>query len=131
MTARSKTSDPHRLELFLRNQLPEDAQHELEIHLLVCAECRDKLDELAGGGQWWSRVRQYLGSDSVVNWVRAPDATVPRPAGNVDLDFLDPSDNPDLLGRLGPYDVLEVIGRGGMGVVLKAFDPALHRPVAI
>ena len=24
-----------------------------------------------------------------------------------------------------------VVGRGGWGVVLKAFDPALHRPVAI
>jgi serine/threonine protein kinase len=32
---------------------------------------------------------------------------------------------------LGDYEVMEVLGQGGMGVVLKAFDPALHRPVAI
>ena len=32
---------------------------------------------------------------------------------------------------MGTYEVKGVLGRGGMGVVLKAFDPALHRNVAI
>ena len=36
-----------------------------------------------------------------------------------------------MLGRLGGYDVLEIIGRGGMGVVLKGFDRELKRCVAI
>src|SRR5437867_107430 len=41
------------------------------------------------------------------------------------LEFLTPSDKPDVMGRLGHYEVLEVIGRGGMGVVLRAFDEKL------
>jgi hypothetical protein len=57
----------------------------------------------------------------------APDSDA---AGEI-LPLLTPSDKPDVLGRLGHYDILEVIGKGGMGVVLRAFDDKLHRVVAI
>src|SRR5262249_58740122 len=48
-----------------------------------------------------------------------------------DLSFLRKGDRPGLIGLLGPYEVQQEIGRGGMGVVLKALDPALNRVVAI
>jgi endonuclease YncB( thermonuclease family) len=47
------------------------------------------------------------------------------------LGFLAPADKAGVLGRLGHYEVLDVIGRGGMGIVLRAFDEKLHRVVAI
>lgn len=47
------------------------------------------------------------------------------------LGYLQPSSKPGSLGRLAHYEVLEVIGRGAFGTVLRAFDEKLHRVVAI
>ena len=35
------------------------------------------------------------------------------------------------LQKIGKYEVQSVLGKGAMGVVYKAFDPAIERPVAI
>jgi WD40 repeat protein/serine/threonine protein kinase len=47
------------------------------------------------------------------------------------LAFLGPPREPGALGRLDHYEVLEVVGWGGTGVVLKARDTKLQRIVAI
>jgi len=66
------------------------------------------------------------------------DQTTDYPAGttwpkgaSVTLDFLSPAEGAGSLGTIGPYEVLERVGHGGMGVVLKALDPRLNRIVAI
>src|SRR5262245_1515985 len=48
-----------------------------------------------------------------------------------DLGFLQTPTRPDSLGRMAHYEILEVLGRGGFGTVLRAFDDRLHRMVAI
>ena len=47
------------------------------------------------------------------------------------LTFLTPSARRDSLGRLGHYEVLQVLGRGGFGIVFRAFDEVLQRVVAL
>jgi hypothetical protein len=61
-----------------------------------------------------------------------PAAVGPR-AEDVEeaLGFLGPAGRPDSLGRIGHYEVLEVLGRGAFGIVFRAFDDNLQRVVAV
>jgi serine/threonine-protein kinase len=124
MASHLSPCDPEQLRLLAEDCLPAAKLTELEAHLHSCPQCQAALDQLAGANPWLGAVRHYLGNDPAAG----PETTSPAGAG---LDFLAPSDWPDSLGRLGPYEVKGVLGRGGMGLVLKAVDPALTRTVAI
>jgi serine/threonine protein kinase/formylglycine-generating enzyme required for sulfatase activity/Leucine-rich repeat (LRR) protein len=66
---------------------------------------------------------------------RLHDAETPdgeqRDVEEATLAFLTPSTRSDSLGRLGHYEVLEVLGHGGFGIVFRAFDETLQRVVAV
>src|SRR5437879_11025600 len=55
----------------------------------------------------------------------------PSDDGADDLQFLSPCTRSDSLGRLGHYEMLQVLGRGGFGIVFRAFDDMLQRVVAV
>ena len=116
------------LQSALAGDLPPDSETLLAEHLETCQACAARLDELAGGDDLCREAATLLAEDEL-------DASVPIGEGWSEIDFvvehLEPADEPGVLGRLGGYDVLEVIGRGGMGVVLKGFDRELKRCVAI
>jgi serine/threonine protein kinase len=113
-----------------------------ERHLESCPACQDRLEQAEGSGHPLLAVVRQIGDPATLpldptlicvlgklHEMKCPDSGSPvQPA---DLHFLRPSERSDILGTLGHYEVQEVIGQGGMGVVLKAFEPALHRLVAI
>jgi serine/threonine protein kinase len=122
--------------------LPSDRRPSYERHLEACAACQYLLDRDDTSEDSLRTTGRRLGNPTIappnpslihvltrLHEERGP--TGPDFAEPADLYFLRPAERPDLLGTLGPYEVQEVIGQGGMGVVLKAYEPALHRLVAI
>ena len=122
--------------------LPEQRKH-CERHLESCSVCQERLHGVDVCGDPLLNLARDLGDPTAVptdptlaavierihHEVKSPVQTAAvEPA---DLSFLHPSNRPELLGILGNYEVQDVIGQGGMGVVLKAYEPALHRLVAI
>lgn len=67
--------------------------------------------------------------------LRASTANHPLSVSDHDTEegiaFLAPPLEPGEIGRLGPYRVLSQLGHGGMGMVFRAEDPGLRRPVAL
>ncbi len=125
MSSDCSTTD---LQLALAGNLPPDREQWLHRHLEQCAACSTAIEQLAGGTPWCEEVAALLAGDELDDAVPARDEW-----SEVDfsVDHLDASEEPNMLGRLGDYDVLEIIGRGGMGVVLKGFDRELNRYIAI
>jgi len=118
----------NRIEAALCGRLSTADEAELHEHLSHCDFCNAAMEVLVGGHVFCDQTASYLTDDPL-------DEDVPKREEWSAVDFsveqLDPSEDPSLLGRIGGYDVLEIIGQGGMGIVLKGFDPELKRYVAI
>jgi serine/threonine-protein kinase len=124
MQPRVNACDPDRLQQLAEGQLAPADLAALEDHLHGCQRCQAILDHLADGSPWLTAARRYLRDVSAVA------LETPLPTG-AETDFLAPTDWPDSLGRIGPYEVKGLLGKGGMAAVFKAIDPALNRTVAI
>jgi serine/threonine protein kinase len=94
-------------------------------HLSQCLLCQTRLEELAAASEEWSFAKESLASNLQFDHGN-------RQLGSQDIKsfFATPS-HPELLGRIGRYEVEKTVGAGGMGVVFKAYDTELHRSVAI
>jgi serine/threonine-protein kinase len=105
-------------------------------HLDHCQRCQETLEGLAAEKPWWDELRRIPLTEMWPGAFAVSEDSVPSSSQTgyeigLPLDFLDPADDPAHLGRLGPFVITAVIGRGGMGIVFKGMDVALNRPVAI
>ena len=115
------------LESALAGNLPPDKEEVLLRHLDQCESCSAAIERLAGCDAFCKEASVLLTEDAMDEATTREDWT----AVDFGIEFLDSVDEPNVLGSLGGYHILDIIGRGGMGFVLKGFDLELRRYVAI
>lgn len=132
-----------RLRVLLQADDDSDDLRQSAEHVDQCPRCQARLEELAAEPAEWQIVKHSLLSRDD-NSTHEHPVEGPRPwvrdrrprhsaawTDSMARQLLSPPSHPEMLGRIGRYEVERLIGIGGMGVVFKAFDTELNRPVAV
>jgi len=154
MVDKQQCPETCRLQALMEGGISEDEQAEVASHLKDCEFCQAHFETLLHQSDVLSpgakelvfredqpetalqRAIEQLRKDQSA-WQTGDQATVAAGEAaqsseeDILLNLLEPSDEPQHLGRLGSYDIVELVGHGGMGVVLKGYEDRLNRCVAI
>lgn len=110
----------------------------LETHLEKCDRCRERLNRAAASEDQWNRISDIFSGDRRPDemWSGPQTVDVKLKHEVIDEDFevnevMLPASHPEMLGRIDGFEIEQIIGQGGMGLVYKGFDTELNRPVAI
>ena len=117
------------------------------LHLEQCTTCQQRLAKICGAGDWLNDLTDRVNEPTSDFHLKHAPTGMPNSVfvavdsserqnkqlecEAVHLDFLESPTHPELMGRLGRYDIERLIGVGGFGIVFKARDSELNRVVAI
>ncbi|MCA9169055.1 MAG: protein kinase, partial [Planctomycetales bacterium] len=133
------------IERYLEADLSSQEAAEMEAHLTACVQCAERITTSAAQRWGWSEVTLSLTDDEFDGDTIDPSLPVVTSLTNPDRvdhstssllhrelsGWLDPTDDPCMLGRFAGYEIVGVVGHGGMAIVLKGFERSLNRFVAV
>jgi len=133
------TCNDDRLRILLA--IDEDSQQYRQTlnHVDHCEHCQSRLEQIAASEIAWQEAQAMLTSSDCSlkeDAKRRPQQSPWNQRATAWTDsmvkqLLSAPSHPEMLGRIGRYEVERLIGSGGMGIVFKAFDTELNRPVAV
>ena len=133
--------DPESLIRLLDNHASSDDIIAIQKHLDRCEQCVAALEQTAATRSTWQQTSKFLSSDEFDPKQASSHEEINKRIDRKSQDrqmlvreiqgWLDPTDDPRMLGRFAGYEVVGIIGHGGMGIVFKAFEACLNRYVAI
>jgi len=140
------------LQQMVLGQLPDADADAIQLHLDRCRMCLNALQDCVASDEFLDAVQACRPADceptktmflpigwirdAVSTWVRSHDSTQtdqkPLPLSIADVkSLLGAAQSKGVIGRIGDFDVLRVLGAGGMAVVFEAEDILLKRRVAL
>jgi serine/threonine-protein kinase len=130
------------LERFLAGRLPEAEEDSLCSHVQNCPSCQHALECLVAwtnpppadrdqGAGAAATFLQRLEKSLLDRSGLAPAPGLGRAGRAEETRVSTAAEGPEVLPEIPGYEVLGVLGQGGMGMVLRAHDPVLARPLAI
>jgi hypothetical protein len=145
MNGSSRCPSAANLRELLEGESSDVEQAAVVAHLDECTSCQHSLEALAGGdGSLTKTLHEqpavvtpdsqsayWAALEKAERALTTPGQTQPHPRQEVSLAFLDPPADGSHLGTLANFNIVRVVGRGGMGIVLHAVDTCLQRDVAI
>lgn len=115
---------------YLRSENAEDP--DIDEHLESCEVCQNVLAEMSDWGEL-DQFRRPGAEDTALYAWDPEDTAVVSQLKNIPRDArgTGPNGDPDLPPRLGPYEVLEKIGSGGLGTAWLAYSRDTGRECVI
>lgn len=134
---KEKCFDDLQFNRFLENESDAIEESRILAHIATCKQCQGTLEQLAGHEKVWTDIKDHLADAELDFGIAGAETRDGLDQHDQSREMrklqqlLGPTDNPDMLGRIGSYEVCGLIGRGSAGLVVKALDTQLNRNVAI
>ncbi len=105
---------------------PSAETAEIAAHVEGCDDCQAHLESLFDEGLTMQVAGELLRSDE---HELPPDSD--KDTWKPFATLLQPSEHTGSMGRFARYEIMQLLGRGGMGIVFRGFDTSLNRHSAI